>query len=261
MGETPVDMLFPVGQDAAIAVTRTITISWGIIIAVLVACLLLRKRLTPDRPGAFQALVEMLVEKLEGLVRDVIRSDPAPYMPLAQGIFVFIFVANLAGIVPGLSAPSADIAFTAALAIVVFFAVPFYGIRAKGARTYFASYLKPNPVMLPFTLIGEVTRTLSLAVRLFGNMMSGQFLLAIIIMVVAQMIKGPAAAALAGPVGAIGLGLMLFISVLGLITAVIQPLIFTVLALVYIGAAVERDKEREPTTPQPVEGGMEKHGL
>ena len=259
MGETPVDMLFPVGQDAAIAVTRTITISWGIIIAVLVACLLLRKRLTPDRPGAFQALVEMLVEKLEGLVRDVIRSDPAPYMPLAQGIFVFIFVANLAGIVPGLSAPSADIAFTAALAIVVFFAVPFYGIRAKGARTYFASYLKPNPVMLPFTLIGEVTRTLSLAVRLFGNMMSGQFLLGIIIMVVAMMIKGRVA--LIAPVGAISLGLMLFISVLSLITAVIQPLIFTVLALVYIGAAVERDKERKQPTPQPVEGGMEEHGL
>lgn len=233
MNKVPVDI-------EALWITRTVTTSWGIMVLLVVLALILRKRLSAESPGRVQLLVEMLTEKLAGLIRDVIRSDPAPYMPLAQTIFVFIFVANLAGMIPGCFAPSADIAFTAAFAVIVFFSVPFYGIKAKGLRTYLAQYLKPNPIMLPFTIIGEVTRTLSLAVRLFGNMMSGQFLLGIIITVVATLILRNVM--LAFPLGIAGLGLMLFISVLSVITAIIQPLIFTVLALVYIAAAVERQK-------------------
>ena len=239
MNEVPVDI-------QALWVTRTVTTSWAIMIVLVVLALFVRKRLSADSPGGVQLLVEMLTEKLAGLIRDVIRSDPAPYMPLAQTIFVLIFVANLTGMIPGGFAPSADIAFTAALAVIVFFSVPYYGVKAKGFRGYFGQYLKPSPVMLPFTIIGEVTRTLSLAVRLFGNMMSGQFLLGIIISVVATLILRNYMLAL--PVGIAGLGLMLFISVLSVITAIIQPLIFTVLALVYIAAAVERQKiSRQPT--------------
>jgi len=246
------------GASDGPAIPGQVIASWAIIAALLAGALLLRSRLRAQSPGKLQLLVELLEEKLAGLVRDIVRSDPEPYIPLAQAIFVFIFAANVVGMLPLLDrySPSADLAVAAALAVVVFVAVPVYGIRAKGLRKYLAGYLKPNPIMLPFAIIGELTRTLSLAVRLFGNMMSGQFLLSIIVFVVAKIIR--ANIMLLAPVGMVGLGLMLFISVLSLITAIIQPLIFTILSLVYIGAAVERQEAPTKTT-QSVQGETDGH--
>jgi len=171
----------------------------------------------------------------DALIREIVRSDPAPYVPLTATLFLFVFTSNLVGMVPGLSSPTSDLGVTAGLAVLVFLSVPFYGIRARGAGHYLRAYLEPNPFMLPFNLLGEVTRTLSLAVRLFGNIMSGEFLLLVVIGVVTTVLHGYARVFL--PVAFL---LTLFLSILSLITAVIQAYIFTVLALVYIGAAVER---------------------
>ena len=217
----------------------TIT-TWGVMVLLVILSLILRRRLREEGPGRFQSFFEMFSEQLCGLIREIVRSDPEPYVPLTGTLFLFVFVANLVGMIPGLSSPTGDLSVTAALAAIVFFSVPAYGIRARGARRYFKAYLEPNPFMLPFNLLGEVTRTLSLAVRLFGNIMSGEFLLLVVIGVVTTVLQGYARVFM--PIAFV---LTLFLSILSLITAAIQAYIFTVLALVYIGAAMERRGVKE----------------
>ena len=175
------------------------------------------------------------MEKLCGLTREITGSDPEPYVPLVGTLFLYVFVANLVGMVPGLHSPTANLSVAAALATVVFLSVPFYGIRARGLGAYLKDYIRPNPVMLPFNILSELSRTLALAVRLFGNIMSGEFLLLVVVGVVTSMLRGYAVVFMPG-----AFLLTLFLSILSLITAVIHAYIFTVLALVYIGAAVER---------------------
>jgi F-type H+-transporting ATPase subunit a len=197
--------------------------------------MLLRPRLKREGLDNLENIFELFMEKLCGLIREIVHSDPVPYVPYIGTLFIFVFFSNLVGMVPGLSSPTADLSVTSALAVFVFFSVPFYGIRARGFRRYLAAYLKPNPLMLPFNLLGEITRTLALAVRLFGNMMSGEFLFLGVVGVITTVLHGYAQVFM--PAGFV---LTLFLSVLSLITAVIQAYIFTVLALVYVGSAVER---------------------
>jgi len=214
--------------------------TWGVMAVLAVLSCAVTRRLRTEAPGKLQSFFELLVEQLCKLTREIARTDPEPYVPLVGTLFVFVFVANLVGMVPGLSSPTADLSVTAGLAIVVFLAVPFYGVRARGFGRYLKAYLEPNAFMLPFNILGEVTRTLSLAVRLFGNIMSGEFLLLVVIGVVTTVLHGYARVFM--PVAFV---LTLFLSILSLITAAIQAYIFTVLALVYIGAAVERRNAAE----------------
>jgi F-type H+-transporting ATPase subunit a len=209
--------------------------TWGVMVFLLLLTLPLARGISRGRAGKLQSMLELFMEHVCALIRDIIRADPEPYVPLAGTMFLFVFSANLVGMVPGLSSPTADLSVAAALAVVVFCSVPFYGISSQGIRNYAKSYLQPNPFMLPFNLLGEVTRTLSLAIRLFGNVMSGEFLLLVVIGVVTTVIQGYARVFI--PVAFV---LTLFLSILSLITATIQAYIFTVLALVYIGAVVER---------------------
>jgi F-type H+-transporting ATPase subunit a len=190
--------------------------------------------------------LELFMEQICTLIRDIVRSDPAPYVPLAGTLFLFVFVANLVGTIPGFKSPTSDLSVTAALAAIVFFSVPLYGIAARGFRNYMKAYLEPNPFMLPFNLLGELTRTLSLAIRLFGNIMSGEFLLFIVIGVVTTVLQGYARVFMP-----FSLVLTLFLSILGLIAAAIQAYIFAVLALVYIGAAVEQEKAKVTADDEP----------
>jgi F-type H+-transporting ATPase subunit a len=195
----------------------------------------------------------MLTEMLCGLIREIVRADPGPYLPLAGTLFVFVLISNLVGMVPGLSSPTADLSVTAALAAVVLLSVPVYGIRSRGWGRYLKAYVQPSPFLLPLNLMSELTRTLALAVRLFGNIMSGEFLLLVVIGVVVTTMRSYAQVFIVAV-----LPLTLFLSVLSLIVAVIQAYIFTVLALVYIGAAVERRVKTEtPTTDSPKEAVAE----
>jgi F-type H+-transporting ATPase subunit a len=170
-------------------------------------------------PSGWAVVAEYLVEHLEGIMRDMSGCDPRPYTPLLVTLALFIGVANLLGLVPGMRSPTADFSTTAALAVLVFFAVPFYGIRAQGVRGYLRHYLEPTPLLLPLEIITEFSRTLALAVRLFGNIMSEELVLAVLLMIAGVLVPVP-------------------IMMLAVLTGVVQAYIFAVLTMVYLSAAV-----------------------
>ncbi len=162
---------------------------------------------------------ELIVEHFEGIMQDMFGRDPHPFTPLVVTLALFITVANLLGLVPGMKAPTADLATTSALAVLVFLAVPFYGIRARGLRRYLAHYLEPSPLLLSFEIITEFSRTLALAVRLFGNIASEELVIAVLLSIAGLLVPVP-------------------IMMLAVLTGVVQAYIFAVLTAVYLSAAV-----------------------
>jgi F-type H+-transporting ATPase subunit a len=222
---------------------KSALMTWAVMLMLIAMALVVRRQVRSQGIGKLQSVFELFMEFLRDLIREIVRAEPGPYIPLVGTLFLFVFVSNLWGMIPGMTSPTGDLAVTAALSIVVFLAVPFYGIRTKGLVGYLKVYVQPTPFLLPLNVLSELTRTLALAMRLFGNIMSGQVLFGVVVYVVTTVMKGYARVFI--PAGFV---LTLFISVLSLITAVIQAYIFTVLALVYIGAAVER---RAPETQLP----------
>lgn len=211
--------LFHVGP---VPVTGVVVTTWAIMAVMTVASWLGTRRAAG---GRWQATLEVVVETLRDQITDVIGAKAARYLPLLGTLFLFIAVSNLSAMVPGTSPPTAHLETDAALAIVVFFSVHIYGIAAHGLRGYLAGFTRPNVLLLPFNLIGEVTRTFSLMVRLFGNIMSHEIVLGLLL-------------ALAGLIVPIPL------MVLAIVIGVIQAYIFTVLATVFIGAAVETSEQK-----------------
>jgi F-type H+-transporting ATPase subunit a len=167
-----------------------------------------------------QNLLEVLVTGIRDQIRDVSGQDPGPYLPFIGTLFIFISTVNLLTILPGYRAPTGSLSTTAALATCVFIAVPLYGISSQGLLRYFRQYVRPTVFMLPFNIIGELSRTLALAVRLYGNMMSGTVIAAILI-------------------GFVPLFVPILMQLLGLLTGMIQAYIFAVLAMVYIASATK----------------------
>lgn len=186
---------------------------------VLIVFALLVRHGLGRRPSGWPVAAELLVEHFEDLMHDMFGCNPRPYSPLIVTLALFIGAANLLGLVPGLHSPTADFSTTAALAIVVFCAVPFYGIRARGPRGYLGHYLEPTPLLLPFEIITEFSRTLALAVRLFGNMMSEDLIIAVLLSLAGLLVPVP-------------------IMMLAVLTSVVQAYIFAVLTVVYLSAAV-----------------------
>lgn len=170
-------------------------------------------------PGRWQAALETVVAWVADQVRDVVRRDPAAFLPVLGTLFLFIAVANLATVVPGVKSPTASLETPAALAVIVFFSAHAYGIRAQGPRKYFGAYLKPNPMLLPLNILSEITRTFSLMVRLFGNMMSHELVLGILATIAGLIVPIPFMA-------------------LGILVGLIQAYIFSTLATLFVGAAV-----------------------
>jgi F-type H+-transporting ATPase subunit a len=168
----------------------------------------------------WQTAVESFVGWIEGTVREVVDEDPTPYVPLIATLMVFIAVCSMLAVVPVIRPPTGELSTSVALALVVFVAVPVYGVRRFGLWGYLKGYARPSPLLLPFNLLGEVTRTLALAVRLFGNVMSGVMIGAVILMVAGFIVPLP----------------LLFLS---LLTGLIQAYIFGILATVYIAAALQ----------------------
>ena len=172
----------------------------------------------------WQNLLEVVVEGLRAQIREISGHNPDIYLPFIGTLFIFITVSNLLEIIPGYHPPTGSLSTTAALAVCVFFAVPFYGIREEGLGNYLKHYLQPSPFMLPFHIIGELSRTLSLAVRLFGNVMSEVMIVAIILSI--------------SP-----LFFPIIMQIFGLLTGFIQAYIFAILAMVYIASATETQKK------------------
>jgi F-type H+-transporting ATPase subunit a len=203
---------------AGVPISRTVVTTWAIMAVLSVAAWLGTRRLSL-RPGRYQLCLEILVETIGDQIRAVIGRDPRPFLPLLGTLFVFLVTANLTILVPGASPPTADIATPAALAAIVFVAVHYFGVRARGARAYLKHYAEPNPLLLPLNVLSEITRTFSLMIRLFGNIMSHEFVIGIVVVLAGLFVPIPFMA-------------------LGVLIGIIQAYIFTILATVFIGAGV-----------------------
>jgi F-type H+-transporting ATPase subunit a len=200
-------------------ISETVITTWGIMGVLLLVSWLGTRRLRLD-PGPGQTVLEGIVGGIEDAIRAVLPDRAHDVMPFVGTLWTFITVANLVGLVPGLHSPTADLSLTAALAVLVFLSVHVYGLRVLGPRAYLRHYLRPNPVLLPFHLISEATRTVALAVRLFGNIMSLQLAAVLVLAVVGFLAPVP-------------------LLMLHIIEALVQAYIFGMLALVYIAGAVQ----------------------
>jgi F-type H+-transporting ATPase subunit a len=206
--------------NAPTTIVTTVAITAILTIASLVATT--RMELVP---GKVQTVVEGIVDAIRTAIGGVLPDHVDLVLPFVGTLWIFLAVANLAGILPGISSPTADLSTTAALAILTFFFVHWAGIKSVGARAYFLHYLEPNPIMLPFEIISELSRTLTLAVRLFGNMMSLELAALIVLGVAGFLVPIP-------------------LLLLHVVEALIQAYIFGMLALVYVASAIQTQHER-----------------
>ena len=229
-------------QWGPVEINATIIFTWAVIlILVLLSWIATRKvesRLIPTR---WQNMLEVVVGTMRNQIRDISRKEPNVYLPFVGSLFLYIFTCNVLAVVPGFTPPTASLSTTAALALAVFVAVPFFGIQSRGLKGYLSQYLKPTLLMLPFNILGELSRTLALAVRLFGNIMSGAKIAAVLLAIVP----------LVFPV---------VMQTLGLLTGVIQAYIFAVLAMVYIASAVQARQDQDEQAQTDNSKGDTAHG-
>jgi F-type H+-transporting ATPase subunit a len=209
-----------------VLLNATILYTWLVMgLLALGSWLITRKLTTGARISKWQNLLEVLVAGMREQIRQVSQQDPGPYLPFIGTLFIFISVANLLAIVPGYHPPTDSLSTTAALALCVLVAVPVFGIAQQGLGGYLSHYLKPTVLMLPFHILSELTRSLALAVRLFGNVMSGAMIGAILLAVVPLFFP-------------------LVMQLLELLIGQVQAFIFAVLATVYIASATQVHAER-----------------
>jgi F-type H+-transporting ATPase subunit a len=206
-------------QYGFIKLNATIATTWMLMLLLCVGAWLITRRLSgePD-PSRWQAALEILITGINEQIKEVGLAVPRHYLPFIGTLFLFIATANVLSILPVYEPPTGSLSTTTALALCVFVAVPLFGIGRRGWRRYLRSYREPTLLMLPFNLISETSRTLALAIRLFGNMMSGTMIIAILLTITPLIF----------PVA---------LSALGLLTGMVQAYIFCVLAAVYIAAA------------------------
>lgn len=217
MNESPLQaaILFHVGF---VPISRTVVTTWGLMAALTAGCWL-ATRAFEVVAGGWQAVVETVVIGIEDQIESLLDRDAAPFLPLLGTLFIFLTVANVSGIAPGVRAPTASIETPAALATIVFLSVHYYGVRFQGFIPYLKGYLKPNPILLPLNILSELTRSFSLAMRLFGNIMSEELVVAILLALAGLLVPIP---------------FMAF----GILVGLVQAYIFTVLAVVYIGGGI-----------------------
>jgi F-type H+-transporting ATPase subunit a len=202
-----------------VSINETIVFTWAVMALLVLSVWISTRRLSVMPPlSPAQNMLEIVIFYMLRQIREIALMDPSRYLPFSGTLFLFISVANLLDVVPGYRTPTSSFSTTIALAICVFFAVPIYGITRQGFRGYLRHYIQPTPLMLPFNIIGELSRTLALAVRLFGNMMSETMLIAILLSIAP-------------------LFLPVLLQLLGLLIGQVQAYIFAVLATVYIVSA------------------------
>ncbi len=214
-------------QYGFIKLNATIIVTWGLMLVLTVGSTIITRHLSTGlQRSRWQNLLEIVVTAIENQIEEVGLPHPHKYLSFLGTIFLFIALASLCTIIPGYEPPTGSLSTTVALALCVFVAVPLFGIEEQGVGGYLRSYLKPTVIMLPFNIISELSRTLALAVRLFGNMMSGAMILGILLTITPFIFP-------------------IVMSLLGLLTGMVQAYIFSILATVYIAAAT-RTRQREP---------------
>jgi len=210
-----------------ISLNATIVYTWVVMtLLTLGSWLVTRKLLTGNHLSRGQNLLEVLVSALRNQILDISQQEPEKYLHFVGTLFIFIAAANLLSIVPGYEPPTSSLSTTAALALCVFVAVHIYGISQQGLRAYLGHYLKPTIFMAPFHIISEISRTLALAVRLFGNVMSGTMIIGLLLAIVPLFFP-------------------IIFKILELLIGMIQAFIFAVLATVYIAAATQAHEEQK----------------
>ena len=207
-----------------LSVSETVVTTWAIMFIIIVTAIIVTYRLKV-KPSTLQATVEGILSTIEGAIAAVAPGDAKQLLPFIGSLWIFILAANLAGLIPGVHSPTRDLSTTAGLAFLVFIASHWYGIRARGLRKYLAHYLSPNPILLPFHIISEITRTVALAVRLFGNIMSLEMAALLVLFVAGFLVPIP-------------------ILMLHIIEALVQAYIFGMLALVYIAGGLQSQQLR-----------------
>ena len=212
-------------QHGFIKLNATIVTTWMLMLVLAVGAKLITRNLAHAvHISRWQSLLEIVVTTIRKQIEEVGLRQPDKYLGFLGTLFLFIAVSNLGTIFPGFEPPTGSLSTTAALALCVFIAVPMFGIAESGMGAYLKSYLEPTVLMLPFNIISELSRTLALAIRLFGNMMSGTMVLGILLTITPYIFP-------------------IVMSLLGLLTGMVQAYIFTILATVYIAAATSARQE------------------
>ena len=208
-------VLFHIGPAP---ITSAVAVTWGLMAFLVGGAAVATRRLALDASPT-QAMLELIVDTVDDQIRDTMQVAPAPYRAFIGTLFVFIFVANWSTLVPGVEPPTAHLETDIALAVLVFFAVIGFGIRAGGVRHYLATFASPTPLMIPLNFVESLTRTFSMFVRLFGNVMSGVFMIGIVLSLAGFLVPIPLMA-------------------LDLLTGAVQAYIFAILAMVFIAGAL-----------------------
>jgi F-type H+-transporting ATPase subunit a len=209
----------------------TIVFTWGLMLVLAVGSKLITRKMSTDmKRSRWQNLLEIIITGMEKQIEEVGLGQPRKYLPFLGTLFLFVAASSLCTVIPGYQPPTGSLSTTTALALCVFVSVPFFGINEQGVGNYIKSYMQPTPIMLPFNILSELTRTLALAVRLFGNMMSGAMIVGILLTLVPFIFP-------------------IIMTVLGLLTGMVQAYIFSILAAVYIAAATRaRVASLQPNT-------------
>ena len=228
---SPDEMIF--WQHGFFKLNATIVFTWGLMLVLAVGSKLITRQLASGlERSRWQNVLEIVVTAIEKQIEEVGLREPREYVGFLGSLFLFVATASLFTIIPGFEPPTASLSTTVALALCVFVAVPLFGIADQGLFGYLKTYAEPTVIMLPFNIISEVSRTLALAVRLFGNMMSGAMIIAILMTITPFIFP-------------------VLLTMLGLLTGMVQAYIFFILATVYIAAALRVRKPRAEPEAQP----------
>jgi F-type H+-transporting ATPase subunit a len=217
----------PVFSFGVLVITDTVVMTWVIMAVMGLAAWLISRRLRLE-PGPGQTAIEGIVVAIENAVTavTVAPQHTARIMPFIGTLWIFLVVANLVGLIPGLQSPTRDLSATAALAVLVFLSTHWFGFKIAGPGRYLRHYLAPSPILLPFHVISEISRTVALAVRLFGNMMSLEMAALLILLVAGFLAPVP-------------------ILILHIVEALVQAYIFGMLALIYVAGGIQSQQLRQ----------------
>jgi F-type H+-transporting ATPase subunit a len=209
-------VLFNLGP---LPISETVATTWAAMLCFLMISWFSTRRLTLD-PGPWQVALEGIVGAIEDAIEAVLPEHALILLPFVGSLWIFAAFANLIGIIPGLHGPTADLSTTSALAVLVFLSVHWYGMRIHGLKRYLRHYLEPNPILLPFHIVSEISRTIALAVRLFGNIFSLEMAALLILLVAGFLVPVP-------------------VLLLHIVEALVQAYIFGMLALIYIAGGIQ----------------------
>jgi alternate F1F0 ATPase, F0 subunit A len=219
-------------QHGLLKLNGTIVFTWGLMFVLAVGSKLITRKLSTDlKRSRWQNFLEIIVTAIEKQIEEVGLPHPEKYIGFLGTLFLFVAMASLCTVIPGYEPPTGSLSTTVALALCVFVAVPIFGIKNQGMGGYLKSYVEPTVIMLPFNIISELSRTLALAVRLFGNMMSGAMIIAILLTITPFIFP-------------------IVMTALGLLTGMVQAYIFSILAAVYIAAATRARKAKPAPAPK-----------